>query len=105
MPSKFSSSIERLKVKWEIESNWRLVKILFVFAITGMSSVQIRKLIFPILGISEQTPWYIYLPVWLILITPFYYAFMVLYAHLFGEWKFFKNMMIHTWNRIKKKRK
>jgi hypothetical protein len=105
MLSKISASFDRLKDKWEIDSNWRLFKILLIFAITGMSAVQIRKFIFPMMGITDSTPWYIYFPVWLILITPFYYFFMVIYSNLLGEWEFFKKMMIKTWDRIKKKRK
>ncbi|MFN8416520.1 MAG: DUF6787 family protein [Cytophagaceae bacterium] len=92
------------KEKWGVDSWWRLTKIFIVFAITGMSAVQVKKIIFPFIGIDHTTAWYIYYPVWLITITPFYYIFLTIYSHLFGEGPFFMAMMKKTWDRMRGKK-
>lgn len=101
---KIKSGIENLKERWGIESNWRFVKILLIFSFTGMSAVYVRKFIFPLIGITETTSLWIKIPSWLVLITPFYYMFMVFYAILLGEKEFFFNMMTKSFSRFKKKK-
>lgn len=99
------SFFEKLKDRWGITSNWRLFKILLIFSITGMSAVYIRKLIFPLIGIVETTSYWIKIPVWLVLITPFYYFFMVIFSILLGEKEFFFNMMSKSFSRFNRKKK
>lgn len=93
-----------LKEKWGIDSTFRLVKICIIFAITGFSAVYVKKFLFPFLGIDATTPAYIYYPVWLITITPFYYLFLTVYSHLLGEGPFFRGMMKKTWDRMRGKK-
>jgi len=99
------SFFEKLKERWGITSNWRLFKIFLIFSITGMSAVQVRKFIFPLIGIVETTSYWIKIPMWLLLITPFYYIFMVIYSVLLGEKEFFFNSMSKTFSRFKRKKK
>jgi len=98
------SFFEKLKQRWGITSNWRLFKILLIFSLTGMSAVQIRKLIFPLIGIGEQTPTWLYILLWLVLITPAYYFFMVIFSMALGEKEFFFNMMSKSFSRFSRKK-
>ncbi len=98
------SFFEKLKERWGITSNWRLIKILIIFSLTGMSAVQIRKLIFPLIGITSETPTWLYITLWLLLITPAYYIFMVIYSVLLGEKDFFFGMMQKTFSRFNRKK-
>jgi hypothetical protein len=98
------SFVQKIKERWGITSNWRLIKILIVFSLTGMASVQVRKLIFPFIGIGADTPTWLYILLWLVLITPAYYFFMVIFAILFREKEFFFGMMSKTFSRFKKKK-
>jgi hypothetical protein len=96
--------IENLKIRWGIESNWRLAKIFFIFSITGMTAVQLRKLVFPLIGIDSDTPTWLFIIVWILLITPSYYFFMIIYSIVFGEKKFFFGIMNKTLSRFKRKK-
>lgn len=98
------SFLEKLKERWGITSNWRLVKILIIFSLTGMSAVQIRKFVFPLIGITADTPTWLYILLWILLITPAYYVFMVFYSILLGEKDFFFGMMQKSFGRFSRKK-
>ena len=98
------SFFEKLKTRWGITSNWRLIKILLVFSLTGYSAVYVRKFIFPLIGIDDMTSLWIKIPVWILLITPFYYLFMVIYATLLGEKEFFFGIMKKSFGRFSRKK-
>jgi hypothetical protein len=96
------SFFEKLKERWGITSNWRLLKICFIFAITGLSSVQVRKVLFPLLGVTSETPVYLKVILWIVFLMPAYYLFMMLYAILFREKDFFFGMMGKTFSRFRR---
>ena len=98
------SFFEKLKTRWGITSNWRLVKILLVFSLTGMCAVQIRKLIFPLVGIDSSTPTWLYIILWLLMITPAYYIFLLFFSFILGEKEFFWGRMQKTVDRMKRKK-
>jgi len=98
------SFFRKLKERWGITSNWRFIKIMLIFSLTGLSAVQIRKLVFPFLGIGSETPTWLYILLWIILITPAYYLFMVIYSILLGEKDFFFGMMQKTFSRFNRKK-
>lgn len=80
---------EKLKKRWQVKSNLQLVIILVVFAITGSSTVFIRKPIFTWLGITSETPLWITIPLYLIIIIPSYQILLLVYGTLFGQFRFF----------------
>ncbi len=98
------SFFEKLKERWGITSNWRLFKILLVFSLTGLSAVQIRKLVFPFLGIDSSTATWLYILLWVILITPAYYLFMIIFSAILGEREFFFGIMKKSFARFNKKK-
>ncbi len=46
---------EKLKKRWNIQSNFQVVIILVVFAITGSTTVYVKKLIFDLIGVDMDT--------------------------------------------------
>ncbi|MEX0724525.1 MAG: DUF6787 family protein [Gracilimonas sp.] len=87
----------KLKTRWEIDSNWQIVVIIIVFAFTGFTSLFARKLIFLLIGVESADPFWYKSVIWLLTIFPVYNILLLSYAALFGQfsffWKFFKKMM------------
>lgn len=78
------------KERWGIESNGQVAIILFVFAITGSTAAYIAKPILSFIGITrESVPIWLYIPLYLIVLLPFYKVLLLTYGTLFGQRKFF----------------
>lgn len=82
--------MNKLKQRWNINSNWQLLIIFIVFAITGSTAAYISKPITNTLGITkENMSLWLYWPVRLLLIFPLYQVLLVLIGTLFGQFTFF----------------
>lgn len=78
------------KERWNIQSNWQVFVILVVFACTGLTSSYISKPFLALFGIAkDNTAAWIYYPLYIILIFPFYQVLLVSYGFLFGQFTFF----------------
>ena len=91
--------MKKLKDKWNITSNFQLIIILIVFAITGSLSLVVSEPILEMLGIksSSMSPW-IFTPLRLIIVFPVYQLLILAIGFLFGQFNFFwqleKKMLI-----------
>ncbi|QYJ67693.1 DUF6787 family protein [Flavobacterium litorale] len=84
--------MEKLKKRWGITSNFQLVVIFIVFAITGSTSAYLSKPVLGYMNITKDTlPLYIYIPLYLILIFPIYQVLLVFFGFISGQFKFFWN--------------
>jgi cellulose synthase/poly-beta-1,6-N-acetylglucosamine synthase-like glycosyltransferase len=83
--------MKKLKERWNIKSDWQLIIIFIVFAITGSSAAKIAGPITEWLGVSNEMGWYLYWPIRIILIFPIYQILLVIFGWLFGQFKFFWN--------------
>ncbi|MEP6260520.1 MAG: DUF6787 family protein [Gillisia sp.] len=82
--------MNKLKKRWGIESNFQIVLILIVFAITGSTSAKLAGPLCELLGITENTlSWPIYWFFRIILIFPIYQVLLVFFGWLFGQFEFF----------------
>ncbi len=81
--------MEKLKQRWGITSNFQLVIVFIVFAITGSLSAYLSKPFTNWLGITKEIIGLWYLPVRLIAIFPIYQVLLVLTGTVFGQFKFF----------------
>ncbi|WP_372946036.1 DUF6787 family protein [Muriicola sp.] len=87
----------RLKKYWGITSNWQLLVIFWVFAITGSASVYVAKPFLNFIGLSREAfpdAWWsgwIYWTLRILLIFPFYQVLLVFFGWLFGQFTFFWN--------------
>ena len=99
--------IERLKTKWGIKSNWDVVAILIVFAISGSSIMFVKPLWYSIFGVTEATPTWLKIIIWIAMVFPTYQAFLLIYGFIFGQFKFFwakEVKMVQIVGRLFKKR-
>lgn len=80
---------EKLKSRWDIESNFQVLIILLVFSAAGMSVVFVRKFVFSLIGISESDPLWIKIVLWLVTIPPTYHTLLLIYGTLLGQFQFF----------------
>ncbi|HBY67507.1 MAG TPA: diacylglyceryl transferase [Flavobacteriaceae bacterium] len=83
--------MRKLKQRWNITSNWQLTVIFIVFAITGSTSAKLAAPLTEAIGITEDSGWYIYWPIRILIIFPAYQVLLVFFGWLFGEFHFFWN--------------
>ncbi|MCS6969154.1 MAG: prolipoprotein diacylglyceryl transferase [Cytophagales bacterium] len=84
-----SNWIERLQKRWGVKGKGQVVVILLVFACTGVSILYIKKLLLPLLGVSENTPRWLRFVISLVIILPLYQIVLLALGFLFGQFKFF----------------
>ena len=84
--------IKYLKDKWNLKSNFQLVIILIVFAITGSSSLYISKPLMEFLSISTDSMNIIlYWTLRFIIVTLVYQFVLLIVAFVFGQFNWFWN--------------
>lgn len=84
--------MEKLKQRWQIKSNWQLIIIFVVFAITGSTASYISKPFLNLIGLHrESLNGFIYWTLRLVLIFPFYQVLLVFFGFIFGQFEFFWN--------------
>ncbi|QWX85381.1 diacylglyceryl transferase [Cellulophaga sp. HaHaR_3_176] len=89
--------MEKLKKRWGIDSNFAIVVILIVFAITGSSSLKIARPFLDYIGFTRDifaSDWYfsvLYWTVRVLIIFPIYQILLVTFGWLFGQFTFFWN--------------
>ncbi len=82
--------MNKLKKRWGITSNFQLVIIFVVFAINGTVSAKISRFFMHLFGITDQnTPWYLYYLLLIVLVLPLYPFLLMVFGYLFGQSKFF----------------
>jgi len=81
--------LQKLQERWQLKSLWQVVVVLIVFACTGFSVLFIKKPLFELAGINENTPAWWRTTFYLITILPAYQVLLLLYGTLLGQFKFF----------------
>ena len=79
----------KLKQRWNIKSNFQVIIILVVFAITGSTTVYLKKLIFDWVGINAETPLVIKVVFYVVVILAVYNVLLLIIGFLFGQFRFF----------------
>ena len=90
--------MKKLKERWGISSNWQIIVIMFVFAVTGSTATYIGKPILKFLNITSDTfNLFGYWAIRILLLFIMYQFLLVLTGWLFGQfqffWKFEKKML------------
>jgi hypothetical protein len=84
--------LEKLKQRWGIESNWQIIVILVVFAVTGSTASYIGKPILSYLNITtEAFGNFGYWTLRILLLFIMYQFLLVFFGWLFGQYTFFWN--------------
>jgi hypothetical protein len=82
--------MKKLKERWGITTIYQLLLIIIVFAINGSLSARISSYLMELIGISdENTHWFIYYLILLVLVLPIYPFLLMGFGYLFGQSKFF----------------
>ena len=84
--------MKKLKLKWGIKSNFQIILILIVFAITGSLSLVVSDPMLNLIGLEKENvnPW-IFTPLRLIIVFPVYQVLILIVGFVFGQFKFFWN--------------
>lgn len=82
------SFLQKMRKKWGLTSIFQVVLVLVVFAITGMTVVWIKPIIFKLLGIENASGW-LKTVSYLLLVFPLYQILLLLYGFIFGQFNFF----------------
>ena len=97
---------ERLKAKWNINSNVQLIIIFIVFAITGSLSLQITKPILIYIGVDSGylktffLGYFLYVLIRIFILFPVYQILLIAIGTLFGQFDFFSNFTKNTFRKI-----
>lgn len=80
--------MEKLKDRWGVESYGQVVLIFFIFSITGMAALYVRKFVFDLIGITSDTVFWIKASAWLLTVFPSYQILFLLFGFLLGQFEF-----------------
>lgn len=93
--------IEKLMKRWGVTSYGKLLLILFIFSITGISTLFVKELLFGWMGIGEQTHTWIRTIAWVATVFPAYQFLFLLFGFMFGQFEFVWEFEKKSANRIK----
>ncbi len=79
---------DRFKERWGITSNFQLVIVFIVFAVTGSSTLYVRKGVFYLLGLTPETDLWIRTVLYILIIFPAYNIMLLVVGFVFGQFKF-----------------
>ncbi|PTN06774.1 DUF6787 family protein [Mangrovibacterium marinum] len=89
--------LNKLKERWQIDSNFQLAIIFFVFSISGSSTLVVRKFIFEFIHVNPDWPFLVKALIYLLTIVPLYQASLLVIGSLLGQfhffWRFEKKML------------
>lgn len=94
--------IEKLKKRWGVETLGGLLLILFIFSITGLTTLYVRNITFGWLGITAETPLWIEILAWVVVVFPSYQVLFLLYGFVLGQFQFVWNFEKKSLYRIKR---
>jgi hypothetical protein len=94
--------VDKLKERWGVETGWQVLLILFIFSITGMTALYVRKFFFTLFGFDAQTPIWAKILVWILTVVPSYQILFLTYGFLLGQFDFVWRFEKKSARRIKK---
>lgn len=82
--------MNKLKERWGINSNWQILIIFLVFALTGSTSAKLAGPMCEFIGLTrESSHWLLYWFARIVFIFPIYQVLLVSFGWLFGQFRFF----------------
>jgi len=91
-----------LKERWGVESLWQVVIILFIFSITGLSALYVRRFVFDFLGYTSETAFWLRAVTWLFTVVPSYQVLFLFFGLILGQFHFVWNFEKQTFKKIKR---
>lgn len=94
--------IDKLKKRWGLDSLWQLVLVLFIFSITGFTTLYVKKIFFGWFGFTDNTPFLLRSAAWLFTVLPSYQILFLLYGFILGQFEFVWRFEKKSWEKLKK---
>jgi hypothetical protein len=85
--------LQKTKTRWGIQSNRQFLLILFVFAITGPTTLFVERFIFDVFNIPSTIHWLMRILFFIVITMPVYKVILLFYGLLFGQFTFFWNFV------------
>lgn len=93
--------IEKIKHRWGVKSLGGLLLILFLFAVTGITTLLVRHFLFDAFGITAATPYWIQVAAWIGIVFPVYQVLFLFFGLILGQFEFVCNFEKKSLQRIK----
>jgi len=97
--------LDKLKDRWQVDSNLQLFIIFFVFSVSGSLTLFIRKFVFHLIHFDSSWPFLFKVLVYVVTIVPIYQLSLLTLGTLLGQfvffWRFEKKMLRRFGIRIK----
>lgn len=81
--------IEKLKQRWNVKNGLDVVIILLVFACTGFSILYIKRGLFALAGLTDDTPAWLRWTINIVIILPLYQIVLLAWGWIWGKFSFF----------------
>lgn len=95
--------LQRLQIKWKLESLLQVVLVLVVFACTGFTILFIKNPILNFFGVERGGgQGFLNTVLYLLLVLPLYQIFLLIYGFIFGQFNFFWEKEKQIFRRIGK---
>ncbi|WP_031529550.1 DUF6787 family protein [Dyadobacter crusticola] len=99
--------IEKLKERWNVKNGWDVLIILIVFACTGFSVLYVKRTLFDLIGLTNESPAWLRWTVNILIILPLYQLILLIWGWVWGKfsffWEFEKRMFSRIGSLFKKK--
>jgi hypothetical protein len=92
--------IEKLKARWNVKDGWDVAIILMVFACTGFSILYIKRALFDLVGLTEESPSWLRWVVNILVILPLYQVVLLAWGWIWGKFTFFLEFEKRMFSRI-----
>ena len=92
--------IEKLKARWNVKNGWDVIVILIVFACTGFSVLCVKRGLFYIIGVTEDSPAWLRWGINIIIILPLYQVILLAWGWIWGKFNFFWEFEKRMFSRI-----
>lgn len=92
--------IEKLKQRWNVRNGWDVFIILVVFACTGFSVLYVKRWLFELIGLTENSPAWLRWSVNILIILPLYQVILLAWGWIWGKFNFFWEFEKRMFSRI-----
>lgn len=97
--------MQKLKDKWNVESDFQLILIFISFSLAGSFTIYVRKPIFSLLGYDDTTPFLLKAITYIFTVTPSYFILLIIFGTMLGQFKFFWAFEKKVLSRFKRHKK
>ena len=87
---------DRIMTKWNIDNDRDFWLIMLTYSLAGMTILPVKKIIFHAIGITDHTPFWVVVLVYIPLVPPVYQVGLIFFGTILGQFHF-------VWGQAKKR--